>query len=224
MPMLVVKEVFMARVIWKEQAVFSLKLKDGSLVFGQMLKSPYIVFFNKFLDKLEECTDLILEELDILFFCAVSTQFLKHSSINKLKNVSAREFDDYPQYWLQRFPSAREVTIWDNSDDELTFMIIGSPPGGQLIEKDIYATGIQNPTIVNDCIELTDEKTIESYELTGIWPFPQLNERLYLCKKAGRNIDPGKDLLFNRQLPKEYLVYMKMMAFKGTLKDWGYEE
>ncbi len=49
----------------------------------------------------------------------------------------------------------------------------------------------------------------------GLAVFPLTNERLYLCYKAGKNVDPTKDLKFNREIPKEYKIAIEIMSGGG---------
>ena len=42
--------------------------------------------------------------------------------------------------------------------------------------------------------------------------FTKFNERLYLCYKFGKNVDPMKDLVFNRPIPIEYKEYIDIIS------------
>ena len=82
--------------------------------------------------------------------------------------------------------------------------------------------GPGNPRVIKDSIPLTDNRTIDSHEQDGIWLYPTLNERLYLCKTLGKNVDPDKDLAFDRPMKPEYATFVDMLAQRGTPEDWGY--
>ena len=66
----------MGRVIWKENKVLSIETRKGIFVLAQMIKSPFIIFFNSFSEdnKFKESN---LENTPILFLHAVTRQFLK---------------------------------------------------------------------------------------------------------------------------------------------------
>ena len=66
----------------------------------------------------------------------------------------------------------------------------------------------QQDIVVNPEIPLDDTETIEKYELANIDIYPNLNERIILCQRFGRNIDPDKDMKFNKKLPIEYIDYI----------------
>jgi len=38
---------------------------------------------------------------------------------------------------------------------------------------------------------------------------------LYQCYKAGKNVDPAKDLKFNREIPRDYKVAIELMSGGG---------
>lgn len=67
-------------------------------------------------------------------------------------------------------------------------------------------------------------ETIDKYALSALRVFPELNERLYLCHKFGKSLDPEKDLIFNRDIPLEYEVYMKIITFRAKPSDMGYDD
>lgn len=213
----------MATIKWKENALIAIKLKSGKYCLAKMLISPYIVFYNYQFDDINNWEKGIENSPSELFCSAVAKQFLKNSTIVKLKTGKLEITHTYPTKWIKVFPESRKVTIWENTENELSFFIIGSPAGGQLIKRDISKKGIQKEEIISSKIDLNDNETIDKYETTSIGLFPQLNERLFLCFKFSKNIDPEKDIVFNRQIPFEYKTYMEMMAFKGSLADWGYE-
>ena len=60
-------------------------------------------------------------------------------------------------------------------------------------------------------IPATDHDTIGKYELTGVHIYAEFNERLYLCYKFGKNVDPMKNLTFNMPVPIEYKEYFDII-------------
>src|SRR5262245_56095252 len=113
----------MARFVWKEDAVVSLQLRDNSFVLGQLLKSPYMVFFNTF-----SATDAwnpdAAQESTPLFFCAVTKQFLKYSPIGKSPKLHPKKFDELPSHWITVFHGSRKVTVWQGTPRERTLLLL----------------------------------------------------------------------------------------------------
>ena len=75
----------------------------------------------------------------------------------------------------------------------------------------IFEGDIDGPVII-DQIPVTDQETIDKYELTDVRIYPEFNERLYLCYKLGKNVDPLKDLVFNRPIPLDYKEYIDIIS------------
>jgi hypothetical protein len=211
----------MARVTWKHGNVIAIKLKDGSNAICQMLDSPYLACFDLFPED-DELKDVQLGKAPILFFCAVLRQFLKEAEIRAIKAAPA-PITDTPKHWIATFPGSRKVTVWPGTKNELTFIVIHQSPGGKLIHKDIQAKGFAPTPVVMPSIGLDDTETIETHEMNVLWTYPFLNERLYLCRKLGKNVDPDKDIVFGRPLPLEYQDYFKMSAGIGKRADYGYK-
>lgn len=101
--------------------------------------------------------------------------------------------------------AVREVTLWKGTSNERRILTIGGP-GGSLMEGNI-----PDWVEIMEQICFTDDETIDKYELTNIRIYPEFNERLYLCYKFGKNVDPMKDIIFNRQIPLEYKEYVDIM-------------
>lgn len=211
----------MARFIWKKDEVFSIHLRDGSYCLGQVLKSPYLVFFQAFKD-VDDWDPAVARDAAPLIFCAVTRQFIAYSPIKKKPRVLPKVFADLPKYWISRFHGSRTVTVWKGTPREQTFVDLSSRPGGQLIEKHLDATGFTQWPVVMPSIPLDDDKTIDGHETGAVWLYPQLNERLVLSKHFGRAVDPDKDIQFDRPLPKDYENYINIRASNGRPEDWGY--
>jgi hypothetical protein len=57
-------------------------------------------------------------------------------------------------------------------------------------------------------IDPHDDATIDAHDVTALGVSYATNERLYLCHLLGKNVDPDKDILFNRPLRDEYRTYI----------------
>ncbi len=198
----------MANVIWKEGTLISIAIGDGGFVLAEMLKSPYLLIYDDF--RKDNCWNgANLNEIPILFCHAVTKQFLKFSEVKK-QNIHAIKHNNLPKHWISITPNARKIVVWKGTEQEKEIIIIGE--GGKLVEEDIYRSGFQEEKIIIPSISFTDNKTIDNHELTNIAIFPEFNERLYLCYKLRKNIDPYKDLVFNRPLLPEYKKYIEIIS------------
>ncbi|WP_213087071.1 hypothetical protein [Chitinophaga agrisoli] len=165
--------------------------------------------YNIFRDK-EDWEDVQLQDVPTLCCTAVTRQFLSKSVITKPK-VKPAVHTDLPKRWIQENPESFKVKVWEGTPDEKEFITLGKG-GGSLIEKDITKQGFHQPAIVIPKISFSDDETIDHHELTNIRIYAEFNERLYLCYKFGRNVDPLKDLIFGRPLPPEYKQYIDIIS------------
>jgi hypothetical protein len=211
----------MARVNWKEGNVVSVRLKDGSFVLAQMLKQPFVVFFDAF-QETDEWPATAAEGARPLFFCSITAQFRKLTPIARKSNVRPAVFSKKPCHWIRSFPGSRKVTVYPGTPLERTFIDIAARPGGQLIEMHIDASGFADWPVIMPSIPLDDDETIDGHEMNVIWTFPLLNERLLLCKTLGRCVDPAKDLTFDRPMLPEYEAVVDIMSNAKTLEELGY--
>lgn len=74
----------MARVSWKENRVLNIETRKGVFVVGQMLKHPYIRFYNMFSTE-STLHNVNTMKLSVLFTAAVTKQYLRCSRISVLK-------------------------------------------------------------------------------------------------------------------------------------------
>lgn len=202
----------MAKVIWRANQVISIetKRKDESrkenvYVLAQMINKAQLLVFNLFNND-NNWGDIDLNEAPILFCAYVTRQFISNSNIFKQKIAPLKDYQP-PRRSIDAFSmGVRYVTLWEGTPDERKVTILGEG-GGRLIEG-----------LVENCIEImpiipyTDDETIDTYELTHIRIYAEFNERLYLCYKFGRNVDPMKDLIFNRPIPLEYKEYIDIIS------------
>ncbi len=216
----------MGRVVWKENKVLSIETRKGTFVLAQMIKSPYIVFFNSFRED-NDFKEIDLENVPILFPHAVTKQFLKKSNIVTL-NIKPITNYQPPKLWIHEDPGSRTVNVWEGTKNEREFISFGEN-GAVLVEKDILKEGkYDHPSGVYDksIKELTskniDISTISNYEITSVEVYPSLNERLFLCSLKGQNIDPAKNILFNIDMPLEFEKYIDIVSGKVPLDKLGY--
>ncbi|WP_437878466.1 hypothetical protein [Sorangium sp. So ce513] len=204
----------MGRVTWSAGNVIDVETRRGLFVLAQMCKSPYLVFFRHF-RRDRDWQGTRLAPADVLFCTAVTRQFLKSSTIGRVKGVAPLDVD-LPTVWIHPDATSRRVTVWEGTPHERSFFTIGR--GGALVRKDVnrHAGGpFKHPSGVFDEIiepSVTDIETIERHELTTIAVFPLLQERLFLCHGAGKSVDPEKHLLFDLPMPFAFEPYIELIA------------
>ena len=202
----------MGRIPWREGKVVSVETREGCFALGQMLHSPYIVFYSTFHNSID-WPEIDLADTPVLHFACVVRQFLSSSNAKYQKHIKPFKFKSYPTTWIKRDPSPIYRTIWTGTSDEMTVCYNGEK-GASLIEEDITAIGTtawENRKVLLKQINPTDSETIDNSELNGLESFPYQNERLYLCHLLGKNVDPMKDLILRRPLPKDYVTYMTLI-------------
>ena len=202
----------MAKIIWKANQVISIETrrkdenrKDNIYVLAQMLEEAYLLVFNLF-SKDNNWENVNLNEAPILFSTYVAKQFFSKSNVFKQKIDPLTDYSR-PKYRIDILGMGyRYVTLWKGTPDEREVLVMGTG-GGRLIEGHIGDYQVIMPEISE-----TDHETIDKYELTNVRIYAEFNERLYLCYKFGKNIDPMKDLTFNRSIPVEYKEYIYIMS------------
>lgn len=206
---------------WKEGKIISIQTRKGIYVLAQMLKSPYLRFYKKFQED-ENWGEVDARNLETLFVKGVVNTFLKFSNVSVVKDAIPDLNRKVPDTWINGFTGHRKVKVWENTDRETEIFILGSKPGGSLVKRDIYKEGKYNhpsglfDEVILDEIPLSANEVIESNEVMSLGVYPLTNERLYQCYKSGGNVDPSKDLMFNRLIPKEFEVAILIMSGGGN--------
>jgi len=195
------------KVVWKEGDVISIQVRDNLFYLAQMFKSPYLVFFNTFSSD-DQWEDIDLNNESILFFRGVTRQFLKYAPMEKQKQIKPRAIKDYPKRWLRSGPGSQRLTVWQGTPDEMEVVTLGEE-GFKLIEKDIFAEGFNQEKELSSYLKGPKHKELDLYELDSLGVYPETTERLYLCHKFKKNVDPDKDLIAGRPLPREYKSYFQ---------------
>jgi len=204
---------------WKQDKVLSIETRTGLFVLAQMLEEPYLAFYNVF-QKTQDWEKIDLHTTPILFCTAVAREFLNSSNIVVQKKIKGIYRNDINKYWIHTTNIYRTIKLWEGTKNEIEFLTMGY--GGKLIEENPYSQigfGEQHKIIQNE-IDFNDNETIDKYDLDHILFYPCLNERLYLCYKLEKSIDPLKDFAFDRDIPLDYEVYIKLYADKMTEEEW----
>lgn len=200
----------MKRVVWRTNRVISIETRckdenraENVYVLAQILDESRLLVFNLF-NTDNKWDNVVLSEAPILFCAYVTRQFIANSNVfvQKIEPLNGYRPSEY-QIQMDA-AGIRKIPIWKGTPHEREVLMMGSG-GGWLVK------GTVRKEIVSE-IAFTDNETIDRYELTNVRIYAEFNERLYLCYKFGKNIDPMKDLIFNRSIPLEYEEYMKIIS------------
>jgi len=211
---------------WKEGKIISVETRKGIFVLAQMLKEPYIRFYKAFRED-ENWGKIDTSIFDTLTVTAVTGQFLKSSNITEIKGAIPDTSREDPDTWIDQNKGTRAVKVWGKTEKEKEFIILGKEAGGSLVKKNLWWSPTSgNPTrphpsgvidsVVLEDIPLNANDIIDKHDLTNLAVYPSLNERLYLCYKLDKNVDPYKDLVFNREIPEEYSVAIDILSAGGN--------
>lgn len=201
----------MHKVRWKANRVISIETKrkdenrkENVYVLAQMINRAQLLVFNLFSTD-NKWENIDLSKAPILFCTYVTRQFITNSNVY-VQDIEPLKDYEPPKYQIHTIGAcARKIRVWEGTKDEKEFLIIGEG-GGKLIEGDI------DGPVIMEKIPFTDNETIDKYELTDVRIYAEFNERLYLCYKLGKNVDPMKDLVFNRPIPLEYKEYIDIIS------------
>ena len=201
----------MQKVTWKANRVISIETrrkdenrKENVYVLAQMINKAQLLVYNLFSTD-NKWENIDLSKAPILFCTYVTRQFITNSNVF-IQDIEPLKGYEPPKYQIHTIGAlARKVTLWEGTADEKEILILGEG-GGKLIEGDI------NGPVIMEQIPFTDNETIDKYELTDVRIYAEFNERLYLCYKFGKNVDPMKDLVFNRPIPLEYKEYIYIIS------------
>ena len=201
----------MQKVTWKTNRVISIETrrkdenrKENVYVLAQMINKAQLLVYNLFSTD-NKWDNIDLSKAPILFCTYVTRQFITNSNVF-IQDIEPLKDYEPPKYRIHTIGACvRRITLWEGTKDEKEIMILGEG-GGKLIEGDI------NGPVIMEQIPFTDNETIDKYELTNVRIYAEFNERLYLCYKFGKNVDPMKDLVFNRPIPLEYKEYIYIIS------------
>jgi len=201
----------MPKVIWRANQVISIETKrkdenreENVYVLAQMINKAQLLIFNSF-NKDNNWFDINLYETPILFCTHVARQFISSSNVFKQTIDPIIDYSP-PKYSIDTLGLGhRYLTLWKGMPEERRVLVMGTG-GGRLIEGHIGDCRVILPEITEK-----DNETIDRYELTNVRIYAEFNERLFLCYKFGKNVDPMKDLVFSRPIPLEYREYVDIM-------------
>lgn len=208
---------------WKDGKVLSIRLKNGVYVLAQMVTEPYLVCFNLF-TKDNDWQNVRLAEEHILFCHAVTRQFIKCSPVTVIKNVQPLTDYKLPTKWIYAGLGSRSRIVTVNGKQREVRIPASYH---SLVERDLedhknnHILGLFKKILI-DNLTLEDWKEIKDVEDMSIDIYPNLNERLFLCYLAGKNVNPSVEIDIGKEIPDSYETYIDIISGVVPLKDLGY--
>ena len=207
-----------SRIIWKKDSLFSIRLRNGHYALLQMLSiGGQVAVFNCF-QETDKWSDVRLSADKVLFTGTILRSITSRSVTAIHKDVVPVANLKCSEERISIGDGFRYVTVWKGTDDERTFLMMG------VGENRLRRTDYENDRYREEYtpIAIEDFELYEDVELTGLYDYPEFNERLLLCELFGRNVDPLKEIAFNRSLPLEYRTYIDIISGKVRLSELGY--
>ena len=200
---------------WKSGKVISIRLRNGVYVLAQMVREPYLVFFNHFKEE-NSWKGVTLKEENILFCKAVTRQFLRYSPVAIVKEVNPLLDYELPKEWIYSHIGGHNITISVKGRER---QVAGFGQRLSLVQADKESglpednplMGLFQAYILPD-IQEKDWERVGQAELMSIEVFPTLNERLYLCFLHGKNVNPELDISLGKPLPNDYETYIDILT------------
>jgi len=204
------------RSIARPNTVYSIKLRRGGYALLQTLDDTCkIAVFNEFRSK-PLWSGIQLSSTNVLFMCSVIKNVFQNTFIEKVKGMVACTNLEFPNQAVS-LDGHRYVSVKTGK-----------------LEREILAMGDSlslcrtkwqegRPKLSYTTLKRVDFDKIKNLELTTLRAYPEFNERLSLCYELGRNVDPMKEIAFDRPLPPEYEVYVAIVGGFIPSKQLGYE-
>ena len=159
--------------------------------------------------------DVKLTKDDILFITFISSKsVLKRSCIHMVKNVNPIFGIEFPKLKISLGHGNREIVLWRNTRNERKFIFTGE--GNNLL----FAETLEGREYSS--ISINDYEKYKDYEVEALRIYPEFNERLFLCSQLKTNIDPMKELAFNRKIDLICSTYVDVISGVVRLSDLGY--
>ena len=95
---------------WKSGKIISIRLRNGVYVLAQMVREPYLVFFNHFKEE-NSWKGVTLKEENILFCKAVTRQFLRSRPVTIVKDLEPLLDYRLPKEWIYSHMGGHPITV-----------------------------------------------------------------------------------------------------------------
>lgn len=208
---------------WKEGKIISIRLKNDIYMLAQMVKEPYLIFFNLF-DKENDWQGVTLSKDKVLFCHAVSRQFIRYSDITVVKEIEPLKDYKLPSKWLYGGLGSGKRILCLNGKEREVLIPVGYY---SLVERDLdiyennHIHGLFKKILIDNITQEHWEKIINIEDMS-IDVYPNLNERLYLCYLAGKNVNPTLDIDLGKDVPESYETFIDLITGAVPIKELSY--
>ncbi|MDR1284601.1 MAG: hypothetical protein LBJ88_00170 [Campylobacteraceae bacterium] len=184
-------------------------------MLAQSIGHGTLVFFNYFSENIKQFNTIELCHHNILCYITPVKIFFKKSNIIK---INIRPLIDLRERYLQKEhlafePTAywKKFTIYKGTEDELEIP--------HVMNGNLRLVNWKLET-VKYLDKIKDKEIIENNQLDTMGMYGELNERLYLCYKYGKYIEPNKDLIIGKKIPEDYKTYFLIESQKIEENEW----
>lgn len=146
----------MAAIVWKEDALVNIKLRDDLYTIGQMLISPAMRFYD-IVSKDDAWQSLDLNNVNPLFQVYIGQTVLQRLAVGKIREKSVMPSNlPLASFWIHAHANFDGGFPWQ---------------GGRLVDVDARAKiGAARAPIIKQELRLPeDREIIENVELTNMW-------------------------------------------------------
>ncbi len=173
--------IVIARIIWKENTLVNIQLKDDLFTIGQLLFSPFMRLY-KIKNTDGHWQNIDLNNVESLFCVTIGKVVLKNLVKEKIVDKTVIPSNaSFEKYWID---------VHLNFEGGFPFK------GGRLIEMGQGVESTTAPAVIENLDITRDREIIEKYELLNMWGDTDLAERLIHYFETGIDIDPIKGKVF----------------------------
>jgi hypothetical protein len=201
--------------IVRKNNIYAIETRKGLFVLAQSIGNGTLAFFNCFSEDIQEFNTIELCYDNILCYITPVKIFFKKSNIIK---INIKPLIDLHEKYIQKEHLAIEpmaqwekFIIYKGTEDELEIPYV--------MDGNLRLVNWKLET-VKHLDKIKDKKIIENNQLETMGMYGELNERLYLCYKYGKYIEPNKDLIIGEEIPKEYKTYFLIESQKIKENEW----
>ncbi|CFV32407.1 MULTISPECIES: hypothetical protein [Yersinia pseudotuberculosis complex] len=181
------------RIVWKENDLVSIKLRDDLYTIAQMLNRPEMRFYD-ISSSNGIWKNINLNEVNSLFRVFVASRVVLPNLVaEKIKDDTViPKITPYERYWIKSYTLTMDREHYQG--DRFSFPFLG----GKIIDlgPDGNVSVTQAPIIKEDLALPQDRELIEKYELTNMWGHEDLSDRLCRYFDTGINRDDLKFEVF----------------------------
>ncbi|GHT22916.1 hypothetical protein FACS189430_05400 [Bacteroidia bacterium] len=195
--------------------VLAIETRKNLFILAQSIGNGSLVFFNCFNENIQQFFNINLTDIKILCCITPVKQFYKKSNIIKINIKPLSNIHDYNKkerlaFELELKPSLKKYVIYKGTEDEIEY---------QYFYGNLILVNYKHETIKKFDIN-KDINIIENYQFDTMGMYGELNERLYLSYRNDKYIEPHRDLIIGKEIPKEYKIYYLICSGEIKEKEW----